>query len=687
MALDGGFRGLGTFDPDSHGETQHSTLSLRGTAGPFAVDAVGTAETRDGRTLIHDARVVTDSGALRLVSGDDVVSLAGFRNETEVRRGLSAGVRIGAFDLDAHGSPSANAGDVPGSGPVRRSVFGGGAGFRLAPVRVHAGGWDLSKEDGAPGTRLGLVEAEVALPFGNRLSGAAARGRFTATASGLPALPDRSAWRGELRTEAGWLRSLARWERRDPGFRSFGDPARYGGPTLVEVAPALTLLREAEPHGRLFEARGESVREAGLRGRPAAGVTLDAVCRRRVLGGRRTEGLEAAGNWQPGAASFVHARAVRDLARGTPIPGTARADTVGSLAWGFPLSGRLAARVSVDAATGSGEAAYGPAGGLGGGALTASGTGRRLAPGAEVIWTSWSGSWDARLLATWERRRGAAGTPVRRILTGLASVGFYWRSFSIAPEARLLGQDLDAPGKRPDWTVALRVSQDFPLHAFARKASITGMVFTDTNGNGRLDAGEPPAAGIPVILDGGARVATDAGGRFSFDGIVPGPHRMSVDPWDWEMPPEFSGSARVARVVRAGLEGALEIPVSRGEAPAAAPVPAAPAAPVTASGFPEGWEVPAEAAGSATVAGESGLARAHFQVGKAENLLGRLKATGYQVLVADDVKAIEALRIEARNALSAGDTAAALRLADEMGARLQKAKARIEAETQQPLRW
>jgi hypothetical protein len=57
------------------------------------------------------------------------------------------------------------------------------------------------------------------------------------------------------------------------------------------------------------------------------------------------------------------------------------------------------------------------------------------------------------------------------------------------------------------------------------------------------------------------------------------------------------------------------------------------------------------------------------------------------VLVEDDLKAIEGLRDDARKALAAGDAAGARGLADQMGERLQKAKARIESETQQPLRW
>lgn len=127
-----------------------------------------------------------------------------------------------------------------------------------------------------------------------------------------------------------------------------------------------------------------------------------------------------------------------------------------------------------------------------------------------------------------------------------------------------------------------------------------------------------------------------------------------------------------------------------------------------AAAFPEGWELPEEiaargvstaaapaagaalsatAAVSSTVSAEAELVKARTQVGKAGNMLGRLKATGYQVLVKDDLQAIEGLLEEARGTLAAGNAPETRRLADEAARRLQKAKTRIEAETQQPLRW
>jgi len=121
-------------------------------------------------------------------------------------------------------------------------------------------------------------------------------------------------------------------------------------------------------------------------------------------------------------------------------------------------------------------------------------------------------------------------------------------------------------------------------------------------------------------------------------------------------------------------------------------------------GFPEGWamadEKPAPLANaraaaalsttlaaSSTVSSDADLAKARTQVGKAGNMLSRLRGTGYQVLVQDDLKAIDGLLEEARRFLSAGNAPETRRLADDCARRLERARTRIQAETQQPLRW
>ncbi len=65
--------------------------------------------------------------------------------------------------------------------------------------------------------------------------------------------------------------------------------------------------------------------------------------------------------------------------------------------------------------------------------------------------------------------------------------------------------------------------------------SIDGAVFSDTNANGQLDAGEPPLAGRRVFVDvdgtgtldsNNPSTTTDANGNFSFTGIAPGTYTV-----------------------------------------------------------------------------------------------------------------------------------------------------------------
>ncbi|MGH7193712.1 MAG: peptidylprolyl isomerase, partial [Candidatus Saccharimonadales bacterium] len=65
--------------------------------------------------------------------------------------------------------------------------------------------------------------------------------------------------------------------------------------------------------------------------------------------------------------------------------------------------------------------------------------------------------------------------------------------------------------------------------------SIDGTVFSDTNANGQLDAGEPPLAGRRVFVDvdgtgtldsNNPSTTTDANGHFSFTGITPGTYTV-----------------------------------------------------------------------------------------------------------------------------------------------------------------
>lgn len=59
------------------------------------------------------------------------------------------------------------------------------------------------------------------------------------------------------------------------------------------------------------------------------------------------------------------------------------------------------------------------------------------------------------------------------------------------------------------------------------RGRVQGRVFFDLNGNGQDDAGEPGMAGAKVQLDDNRTAATDAMGRFSFNAIEPGEHRLT----------------------------------------------------------------------------------------------------------------------------------------------------------------
>ena len=64
--------------------------------------------------------------------------------------------------------------------------------------------------------------------------------------------------------------------------------------------------------------------------------------------------------------------------------------------------------------------------------------------------------------------------------------------------------------------------------------SISGEVFSDLNGNGVLDSGEPGLYGWTVLLDG-TPATTNANGDYSFTGVMPGTHTISeVAPAGWK---------------------------------------------------------------------------------------------------------------------------------------------------------
>jgi cell division septation protein DedD len=85
-----------------------------------------------------------------------------------------------------------------------------------------------------------------------------------------------------------------------------------------------------------------------------------------------------------------------------------------------------------------------------------------------------------------------------------------------APEIAYVEVELARGGTR-------RVS--FGLHPLGM---IEGRVSRDVNGNGKADSGDEPVEGAVVILNGGARSEQVRGGRFRFDSVRSGDHRITL---------------------------------------------------------------------------------------------------------------------------------------------------------------
>ncbi|MBI2202830.1 MAG: hypothetical protein HYU41_03100 [Candidatus Rokubacteria bacterium] len=91
-------------------------------------------------------------------------------------------------------------------------------------------------------------------------------------------------------------------------------------------------------------------------------------------------------------------------------------------------------------------------------------------------------------------------------------------------------------GARPDTTVHVGLGVGFgsasplgsPMSWFAR-TTVDGIVFVDANGNGRWDKGERGLADVPVQIEGGATVTTDAEGRYRFPRLREGTYRIGLD--------------------------------------------------------------------------------------------------------------------------------------------------------------
>lgn len=76
---------------------------------------------------------------------------------------------------------------------------------------------------------------------------------------------------------------------------------------------------------------------------------------------------------------------------------------------------------------------------------------------------------------------------------------------------------------RPQGALGLR---QFPVGGLG---NLEGRVFLDSNDNGAKEPSEKGVAGIVVILDGIQAVRTDEAGYYRFEGVIDGPHRVTIN--------------------------------------------------------------------------------------------------------------------------------------------------------------
>ncbi len=183
--------------------------------------------------------------------------------------------------------------------------------------------------------------------------------------------------------------------------------------------------------------------------------------------------------------------------------------------------------------------------------------------------------------------------------------------------------------------------------------SISGQVYRDANGDGRLDAGDEPVDDAVVGLDAGARSELVLGGRFRFDAVPVGTHRVRLLLDSLPQGAEVLGDPEVAVQPARGrldenvlflieLEARPEIRrVFTPAAPVTVPARPAPATPPrvpsVASPAPRPVAPPAvtpETSGEATGAGPVVIqVAAMSRLDSAQSIVGTLRSGGYDAWI------------------------------------------------------
>lgn len=348
---------------------------------------------------------------------------------------------------------------------------------------------------------------------------------------GLNHLPQRQSWLGSAMGSGfsgGYWRS--RWQ--SPDFSADGqvDHQRYTqNPALGSITQLFATLRKQDETGVSWGAQTMMLR---------TNATLNSTLLYRE---ERWIGME--GHWKVFAG-------VQDLGgkRNSPV-GVDAAGTLGL--WRWNLSASL---LTAPGAQRSGsDVSLGISGGSG--PMSLNGTLRRYMPvGGGVAGQSSALSLAWRLAPGW-----SLAAAVARSLGSvpLASTG---PSNSPPPlpgfEGARLIQNFAWITLRHDFSAGTGMA---PLggQPGAGGGSIEGIVYLDTNGDGRLDANDEPARGVTVLLDNRYSVRTDSGGRYEFPLVSTGSHKIEIVSDNLPLP--WSLDKRGASTVAVNLRGRTRI--------------------------------------------------------------------------------------------------------------------------------
>ena len=98
-------------------------------------------------------------------------------------------------------------------------------------------------------------------------------------------------------------------------------------------------------------------------------------------------------------------------------------------------------------------------------------------------------------------------------------LSFYWKSFSI-------NMDISRCPSSTSLSFYLGQGGEIEKRGFGR---VEGIVFYDENNNKKYDKGEPVVRGVRMVLDDKDTVKTDYSGRYKFERLAPGFHRVYID--------------------------------------------------------------------------------------------------------------------------------------------------------------